>query len=62
MTEPVYFGHLMPEREAQLEVLKDRLRPHVGDLAVGESVGIRLAMTREGLKLIIEPKRIEVML
>jgi len=68
MTEqtPVYFGKLMPERERMVAGLMDLIRPHLGDLKVGESEGFRLALVKDGarerLKVIFEGKRREVML
>ena len=62
MSAPIYFGKLMPEREKMLEKATVFMRPHLGDLEVGQSLGMRWVMTREGLRIILEPKKIEVLL
>lgn len=58
---PVYFGHPYPpevervHRSAMEQIAK--LLPHLG---LGESLGARWIMTRDGLIVEIEPKRIKV--
>lgn len=59
MTEPVYFGKLMPERERMAVGLVDLIRPRLGDLKVGESEGFRfIGIERENSYAAIAERRI----
>lgn len=64
--EPTYFGKLSPERAQMRDALMELITPHLADLDVGESEGIRLVMVKDGarkrLKVIFEGKRREVLL
>ena len=62
--DPVYFGalkgHLVPEIERIHQKAIELERAHIATLNDGESFCVKFVMVKGALRIILEPKRIEI--
>lgn len=60
VSEPQFKGHLVPEIERIHQKAVELERAHIATLNDGESFCVKFVMVKGALRIILEPKRIEI--